>query len=246
MKSSLIVSFVTVNLNNPVGLEKTLQGLMQLKIRLGGSKVEVILVDGCSGKQDQQVIKKYIEFIDCLIVEEDAGIYHAMNKGMAKALGRFVNFMNSGDSPNVDGMVELFETELCIDNVYYGRAVWTENRRVGIFTDCISRFFLKMPNHQAMFFPNELVKSYNYNTDYEIAADLDFKLHSMQNFKFCKFDRVVVECEPGGKSQTIKSFSILIRRAHEIRKIAKCKNGFWSSNINFTKFVVWHGLKMVL
>ena len=59
---------------------------------------EWIVVDGGSTDGSLEVIKHYKERIDILISEPDNGIYDAMNKGIRLAKGKWINFMNGGDT----------------------------------------------------------------------------------------------------------------------------------------------------
>ena len=151
-----IISFVTVNLNNHVGLEKTLSALSVIKNKFYNNTIEIVLIDGNSHPADQLVIESYKTDIDVLIIEKDDGIYDAMNKGMARTSGKLVNFMNSGDMPLHKGIIQFIENVDCFDVVHVGWARWVGKKRYGLFENTISRFWLKMPNHQSMFFPRFL------------------------------------------------------------------------------------------
>lgn len=59
---------------------------------------EWIVVDGGSTDGSLEIIKHYKERIDILISEPDNGIYDAMNKGIRLAKGKWINFMNGGDT----------------------------------------------------------------------------------------------------------------------------------------------------
>ncbi|MCL5102496.1 MAG: glycosyltransferase [Armatimonadetes bacterium] len=59
--------------------------------------IEWIVVDGGSGEETLAAIGEYADRIDVLISEPDNGIYDAMNKGVARATGEFISFMNVGD-----------------------------------------------------------------------------------------------------------------------------------------------------
>ena len=69
---------------------------------------EWIVVDGGSTDGSLEVIKHYKERIDILISEPDNGIYDAMNKGIRLAKGKWINFMNGGDTFADNGMSEIF------------------------------------------------------------------------------------------------------------------------------------------
>lgn len=94
------ISIVTVNLNDAAGLDKTIRSVAEQI----GCTVEYIVVDGGSRDGSLDVIDRWRERIDQLVVEPDRGLYDAQNKGGRLAQGDYLLFLNSGDflvSPDV-------------------------------------------------------------------------------------------------------------------------------------------------
>jgi glycosyltransferase involved in cell wall biosynthesis len=87
------ISIITVCLNAKDDLDKTLASIAPQKTE----EVELVIIDGNSTDGSQVVFKEYSDIIDCLVVEEDKGIYDAQNKGISNANGRFLLFLNAGD-----------------------------------------------------------------------------------------------------------------------------------------------------
>jgi len=59
--------------------------------------LELLIIDGGSTDQTIEIIKKYEGKIDYWISEKDNGQSHAINKGLKKATGDWVAFLNSDD-----------------------------------------------------------------------------------------------------------------------------------------------------
>lgn len=98
----MILSIITINRNNVVGLEKTIRSVAYQTFK----EFEYIVVDGASTDGSIEVIKSLeTEFAHLKWVSEpDSGIYNAMNKGLQMASGSYVQILNSGDclaAPNV-------------------------------------------------------------------------------------------------------------------------------------------------
>ena len=85
-------SIITINYNNRDGLEMTINSVLGQSYQ----DLEYIIIDGGSTDGSVEVIKKYESRIDYWVSEPDKGVYNAMNKGIGKASGDYLNFMNSG------------------------------------------------------------------------------------------------------------------------------------------------------
>ena len=87
------LSIITINLNNYLGLEKTIKSVICQTF----DNYEFIIIDGGSKDLSIDIIKRYENKVTFWISESDSGIYNAMNKGIRFAKGEFCLFLNSGD-----------------------------------------------------------------------------------------------------------------------------------------------------
>lgn len=93
----MILSIITINRNNAAGLEKTMQSVLSQTRK----DFEYVVVDGASTDDSVAVIERLAPaFGNRLkwISEPDKGIYNAMNKGIGRATGEYIQILNSGDS----------------------------------------------------------------------------------------------------------------------------------------------------
>ena len=90
------ISIITINYNNASGLEKTIRSVVEQIY----NEYEYIIIDGASSDKSKEVIQEYQRYIDFWCSEKDSGIYNAMNKGIQKASGEYLLFLNSGDVLN--------------------------------------------------------------------------------------------------------------------------------------------------
>ena len=95
-------SIITVNYNNRDGLKKTIESVVCQTFR----DYEFIVIDGGSTDGSVDVLKEYDDKITYWVSEPDKGIYNGMNKGIAKATGDYLNFMNSGDCFYADDVLQ--------------------------------------------------------------------------------------------------------------------------------------------
>ena len=87
------VSIITITYNAERFLERTILSVMAQK----APNVEYIVIDGASTDGTLDIIKRYEKQITSWISEPDQGLYDAMNKGLHRATGQYVWFMNAGD-----------------------------------------------------------------------------------------------------------------------------------------------------
>ncbi len=80
-----MLSIVTVNLNDAAGVARTLTSIEAAR---DDHRVECIFIDGGS-KDDSVDLARRFYPDDRIVSEPDRGIYHAMNKGLRRACGKY-------------------------------------------------------------------------------------------------------------------------------------------------------------
>jgi glycosyltransferase involved in cell wall biosynthesis len=96
------LSIITINYNNLKGLKRTMASV----VNQIWQEFEYIVIDGGSTDGSVTYIESQNEFIDYWVSELDEGIYNAMNKGIVKANGEYLLFLNSGDHFYNDKVLE--------------------------------------------------------------------------------------------------------------------------------------------
>ena len=100
------LSIITINKNDAKGLEKTLESIWK---KQSFKDFEHIIIDGASTDNSINIIKKYASHLSYWVSEPDKGIYNAMNKGIIKAKGNYLLFLNSGDWLENDILARVFK-----------------------------------------------------------------------------------------------------------------------------------------
>jgi glycosyltransferase involved in cell wall biosynthesis len=134
-----LFSIITINYNDCVGLQRTLDSVVNQSYQ----DFEYIVIDGGSDDGSKDLLDLYNDKIDYCISEKDTGVYNAMNKGLVKATGQYVLFLNSGD--------ELYSLSVLEDNY---RKIHTEDL---VYFNLLQAFENNTNEHE---FPSEL----NFNT----------------------------------------------------------------------------------
>jgi len=209
------VSIITVVYNDVSKIEETILSVINQQY----SNFEYIIIDGGSTDGTTNIIKKYADKITYWVSEHDDGIYNAMNKGIDKVSGEWINFMNSGDSfydTNVlQNLFELYDNQ---SSIIYG-----DSQRFfhyGVYIDkAILSTLAYMPNcHQAFFVKTSILKNNNFDTGYKICADAKFFYDAFHNgYKFQHIN--VIVCNYDNK-EGISSMNITLQ-VREIAQIEK-------------------------
>ena len=166
------VSVITVVLNNAAGFEKTRQSIFEQDY----PDLEWIVVDGGSDDGTLAEIRKHESRITHLISEPDHGIYDAMNKGLAKATGEWVNFMNAGDtfaySHTVSAVMAAYLEGVGV--VYGDHIAAYPKAKVLRRADAPEEMTRGMVFcHQAAFVRRELAMAKGFDLLYPVGADFD-------------------------------------------------------------------------
>ena len=173
MQNNAKISIVTINYNNPSGLKKTIESVVNQTWK----NFEYIIIDGGSTNGDVEIIQSYQDQINYWVSEPDKGVYNAMNKGIKKATGDFIIFMNSGDVFNDNNVLEntvpLFNKDAYF--IYGNNYKEKENsKRLKTYSSKLtfSFFYTSSLNHQATFIKRDVfTELFYYDENKKIVSD---------------------------------------------------------------------------
>jgi glycosyltransferase involved in cell wall biosynthesis len=180
------LSIITVVYNNVRDIERTMLSVLNQSY----AHIEYIVVDGASNDGTLEIIQRYQDRLSKVLSEKDAGIYDAMNKGLALASGDYVLFMNSGDELYGPDTVETVFATAPNADIYYGETemfneAWQSigKRRHSVpekFTWKSFRFGMTI-SHQAIYIRRSLTEP--YDRKYQLSADIDWILTAAKKAK---------------------------------------------------------------
>ena len=198
-------SIITVNFNNKEGLKKTIESVMCQSFR----DFEHIIIDGGSTDGSVDVLREYDKHITYWVSEKDNGIYNAMNKGIAKSTGEYLNFMNSGDCfYDADVLAKVnsynFDTDFIVGKDYH----FNEKKQKGHASvqpprTTMIHFFIATLDHQSSFIKRTLFENSPYDESHRLVSDwIFFTEKIVKEEKHVQFiPDIVCQREEGGLSE---------------------------------------------
>lgn len=189
------ITIITINYNNVSELEKTFQSVFTQTYQ----DFEYIVIDGGSKDGGKALIEQFSDKLDYWVSEPDKGVYDAMNKGIAKATGEYLYFLNSGDTfynssvlEEINQLINQQQADIIFGNVNdVFEDTQTSKIRPKTQLDKIALFH-KMVCHQALFCHKRLFKDNVFNTKYKIKADFDWLLNAFTTYHPTVLDTDVV------------------------------------------------------
>ena len=174
------LTIITINYNNHDGLQKTVESVVAQTCR----DFEWIIIDGGSTDGSKELIEKNQKHFAYWCSEPDKGIYNAMNKGIAKANGDYLLFLNSGDYLYNERVIEnsysslkdydfIVADTLCIRNNGEKR-IWTFEKHLTAYQ--LVKYSL---SHQSTFIKTKLLKDRPYREDYKIVSDWEQMIYEL-------------------------------------------------------------------
>lgn len=177
------VSVITVNLNNHLGLKRTLNSVIQQNY----GNFEYLVIDGDSSDGSKELIEEFTDKINFWLSEKDTGVYNAMNKGVLNATGDYLIFLNSGDHfSNAQALTNLISNssneDLVFGNLFVQESgrVWT--KRYAEKLNFRYFYFESLP-HPATLISKKLFETQGlYDTSLKISADWKFFLLAVAKY----------------------------------------------------------------
>ena len=183
-KKKPLFSIITVNLNDDI--EST---ILSIKLQKKRDSIEHIIIDGGSRENYIKLLKHYNNDIDYWISEKDKGIWHASNKGLTLAKGKFIGLLDSGDVLSKNASIILNKLNKinpkadCIIG-----SVMRERLLSGFYPKKISTHLNIIPSNSGGFFVNRNTqkKIGLFDDRYKCSADYDmiYKLIKSKKLKY--------------------------------------------------------------
>lgn len=187
-------SIITITFQAEAVLQRTLDSVLTQTY----PHIEHLIVDGASKDDTLAMAQNYRQLSETqhnghtVVVqsEPDKGIYDAMNKGLAKATGDYVVFLNAGDwLPSADTLEKIAEKATDRPAVLYGDTAIYDGeghylypRRLRPPKDLSWRSFRHgmLVCHQAFYARLDIAKDILYDTQYKYSGDVDWCIRVMK------------------------------------------------------------------
>ncbi len=222
----LKITIITVCYNEKQKIRDTIESVRHQSY----PHIEYLIMDGASTDGTLDILQEYSGYENIQIYsEKDRGIYHAMNRGIARANGDYIYFMNAGDT-FYDAQV-ISQVVSCIgeekETIYYGKTckIYADGLRQ---IEDLSKLNMSleeviadgnMPCHQSIFSPRKILTDHYFREQYKIRADYEWFLYSIT--RGCSYEAIpiVIGCyEVSGISSRVKNMRLLKMEEKKILK----------------------------
>ena len=216
-------TIVTCTFNAEHELQRTLDSVFHQSY----ADVEHLILDGLSHDRSVEMAQTYKQRSDeartghevVVCSERDSGLYDAMNKGIARATGDYIVFLNAGDTFPSEATLEHIAHSIgdgeALPGVIYGdtdivndEGRFLRHRRLLPPAKLTWRSFRNgmLVCHQAFYALTTLAKDNLYNLNYRFSADVDWCIRVMKeaerrHLTLKNVDEVVVNYLDGGMTE---------------------------------------------
>lgn len=197
-----LISIITINKNNSNGLNKTIESVKNQKFL----NKEFVIIDGSSEDNSMMVINKHKNYLSNYLIEEDNGIADAFNKGIKLSKGKWIIFLNSGDTfanTSVLNKINII-LENCKKDFVVGKVnLIRDNKFCGQFGGKDLninklKYFNNIP-HQSTFTQRNFFKTYGFfDEKFKIAMDYEILLRNLKNLDIELINEIIAEVEFDG------------------------------------------------
>ncbi len=198
-----LVSVVTVVFNGAKHIEETIQSVASQTYR----NIEHIVIDGGSTDGTVDIIRRHDATLSYWMSETDAGVYDAMNKGVALVTDpdSYILFANADDRLYSTQAIERVISASGGEDLVYGRMVLADEQVSSIVGKRVELEDLALQTlcHPATFVRRRIFDSVGkFDTSYTIAADYDHIVRCFAAPVSTRFvDVIVSRMRMGGLSE---------------------------------------------
>lgn len=212
-----LISIITVVKNGVLSIAETIESVRnQVAIPL-----EHIIIDGASTDGTQNIIALLHHNRLRCISGEDAGIYDAMNKGIAVARGEWIIFLGADDILADKSVLNdvFFGKNFQDYDIICGQSIYSDGHVFSPRLNWLTLVFNTL-HHQAVFYNRRLFVDFKYRTDIPVIADYELNLYAyIHKLPIIFINRLIAVSGVLGVSQTSSMISncldaFKIRRFH--------------------------------
>lgn len=253
MSNKFLLSIITINYNNIVGLEKTITSVKQQTYK----DFEWIIIDGGSTDGSKELLESNQNWFSFWCCEKDSGIYNALNKGLKYSHGDYIQFLNSGDwlysNDTLEHVVEIMSNHAFEADIYYGDTVLVNNEgklNPYVFPDELGFFYFQYNNicHQSTFYKKNVFDDNPYDEGFSIVSD--WAMNITLSLKGCIFKHIkefIVYYDNNGKSsvanqehhnERVAAFNKYVPQQLKIDIVRYYNNYYFSRHRRSTRWVI--------
>lgn len=183
------ITIITVTYNAASVLQRTLDSVCTQTYQ----DIEHLIIDGASKDETVQIAESYKAQVPYKVViqsEPDQGLYDAMNKGLHKATGDYLIFLNAGDSLHTNDTLEtICQLSSSSPAVIYGDTAIVDGegnflhlRRLRPPKQLTWKSFKQgmLVCHQAFYVRTDIAQQEDYDLLYRHSADVDWCIRVMK------------------------------------------------------------------
>ena len=235
------ISIVTIVLNEADKLSATLKSILNQNY----PNLEIIVIDGGSTDETKNVLNLYNDRLDYWISEPDGGIYDAMNKGLYRATGDWINFMNAGDLFYSDKVISgMFTHDLDAAEVLYGDSI-ASYPTFKAFRQALSPENLwkgMVCCHQSMFFKTKVIQQEGFKPENYFSADYELILRLYISgiiFKYISVTVAIFETRGISNRKMVRSAKSNLEILNSFDYLTSDKIKFHKNVIRYAKITEW-------
>lgn len=202
----MLITIITPCYNSEKTISRTIESVLNQTYQ----EIEYLIIDGASTDRTLEIAKSYEDAFQGrmhIYSEPDAGIYYAMNKGIALATGELIGIVNSDDyyEPQAVEYMVSHRTEAAYQILYGFERIWKDGRETSIILHSHTNLPHQMITHPTCFVTKQLYADKGaFNTAYRYSADYEFmlRMYEDEEVEFTPVYHLISNYALGGASGT--------------------------------------------